>query len=154
MSDSESLKARVDRVRQLYSLNTLPNIVKDGYKDLNTNGRGVSVEFDVRQPPHPYWLNIHGLIDLNTSQSVSFAYPKQDRKAISNVSFKIQPGSLCILVGGNGQVHIIHCASTIRYTTLISYYRARAQYSSLLPASTMPPRGPFGYKTSRFRTFS
>lgn len=83
----------------LYTVNQLPNLVKDGYKELNTGGKGVSVEFEVCSP-----------VDMPTAprsfspESVTFGYPGEDNRAIEDVSFYLPPGALCVIVGGNGQV--------------------------------------------------
>lgn len=54
MSNSESLKSQITKVKELYDLDQLPNLVKDGYKDFKPGGQGVSVEFDVRSILCPF----------------------------------------------------------------------------------------------------
>jgi len=39
-------------------------------------------------------------------ESVAFRYPKKDTLAIENVSFHLPAGSLCAIVGGNGEIRI------------------------------------------------
>ncbi|KAF8323100.1 P-loop containing nucleoside triphosphate hydrolase protein [Clavulina sp. PMI_390] len=81
VQSSGSLRTQVASIRELYELDKLPNLVKDGYKPLESNGRGVSVDVE----------------------SVTFNYPGQDKPALRDVSFSLKPGDLCVIVGANGQ---------------------------------------------------
>lgn len=85
----------------LCTVNQLPNLVKDGYKELSCGGKGMSVEFEV-------WPNNScvSACHLPSPESVAFKYPGQDTLAIENVSFQLPPGALCVIVGANGQVRI------------------------------------------------
>ncbi|KAG1746811.1 P-loop containing nucleoside triphosphate hydrolase protein [Suillus lakei] len=79
-----NLAARFTGVRDLYEFKNVQNKVVDGIEPFPENqqslGGGISVEFS----------------------NVSFQYPDQDRCALRNVSFRIEAGQLCVIVGGNG----------------------------------------------------
>lgn len=53
VSNSGSLKSQITKVKELYDLDRLPNLVKDGYKDLKPGGKGVSIEFDASTAHRP-----------------------------------------------------------------------------------------------------
>ncbi|KIM85375.1 hypothetical protein PILCRDRAFT_817381 [Piloderma croceum F 1598] len=71
-------------VRRLYEIENISNKVVDGREPYPENHQmlndGISVEF----------------------RNVSFKYPGTEKYALKNVSFKIEPGHLCIIVGANG----------------------------------------------------
>ncbi|KAF8724831.1 hypothetical protein AX14_008579 [Amanita brunnescens Koide BX004] len=79
-----SIKDHIARVRNLYEVLEIPNKVPDGSVSFPENQKsleiGISIEF----------------------RSVSFRYPDTDRYALRNVSFKIETGQLCVLIGANG----------------------------------------------------
>ncbi len=39
---------------------------------------------------------------IGVCRNVSFKYPKSDSYALKNISFKIEQGQLCVIVGTNG----------------------------------------------------
>ncbi|KAG2045630.1 P-loop containing nucleoside triphosphate hydrolase protein [Suillus hirtellus] len=75
---------RLSRVREVYETENIRNEVVDGTEPFPENqqslANGISVEF----------------------RNVSFQYPGRDRSALRNVSFKIEAGHLCVVVGVNG----------------------------------------------------
>ncbi|KAL4065775.1 P-loop containing nucleoside triphosphate hydrolase protein [Scleroderma yunnanense] len=82
--ESFSLAEQFGSVRKLYEISTIANKVIDGAKPFPENQQalrnGISLEF----------------------RNVSFKYPGADKYALHNVSFKINAGQLCIIVGVNG----------------------------------------------------
>ncbi|KIL71102.1 hypothetical protein M378DRAFT_156053 [Amanita muscaria Koide BX008] len=81
---SDSLVDRLTGIRKLYEITELPNIVADGNLPFPENQRslelGIAIEF----------------------RNVSFKYPDTDTYVLHNVSFKVEKGQLCVLVGSNG----------------------------------------------------
>ncbi|KAF8323099.1 P-loop containing nucleoside triphosphate hydrolase protein [Clavulina sp. PMI_390] len=75
------IKSHITGIKQYYEADHFPNIVRDGHRELVCPGKGLSVEF----------------------KDVAFSYPGSKKKAIQHVSFKLNPGDLCVIVGGNGQ---------------------------------------------------
>ncbi|KAG2113033.1 P-loop containing nucleoside triphosphate hydrolase protein [Suillus discolor] len=79
-----TLASRLSRTRDLYEIENIRNEVVDGTEPFPENqqslANGISVEF----------------------RNVSFQYPGRDRCALRNVSFKIEAGQLCVVVGVNG----------------------------------------------------
>jgi ABC-type multidrug transport system fused ATPase/permease subunit len=67
-------------VRDLYETENVQNKVTDGTELFPSLRTGMSVEF----------------------RNVSFQYPDKEKHALQNVSFKIEAGQLCVIVGGNG----------------------------------------------------
>ncbi|KAI3619668.1 abc transporter related protein [Moniliophthora roreri] len=71
-------------IRQLYEIMEVPNRIADGDIPFPENTRslqyGIAVEF----------------------RNVSFRYPECEEYALRNVSFKIEQGQLCVIVGRNG----------------------------------------------------
>ncbi|KAH7884022.1 P-loop containing nucleoside triphosphate hydrolase protein [Phlebopus sp. FC_14] len=82
--ESFSLAEQFASVRKLYEISNIPNRVVDGKSPFPENRQalrnGVSVEF----------------------RNVSFRYPGAEKYALHNVSFKINAGQLCVIVGVNG----------------------------------------------------
>ncbi|KIY45697.1 P-loop containing nucleoside triphosphate hydrolase protein [Fistulina hepatica ATCC 64428] len=81
---SGSIVDKITSVRRLYELVNIPNRIEDGTEpypeDASSLRMGVSVEF----------------------RNVSFCYPGSTAYALRNVSFKINQGQLCVVVGKNG----------------------------------------------------
>ncbi|KAF8920579.1 P-loop containing nucleoside triphosphate hydrolase protein [Mucidula mucida] len=81
---SSSIVDNISRVRKLYEAENIPNKIADGttpYPENQADLRsGVSIEF----------------------RNVSFKYPDAPDYALQNVSFKIEQGQLCVIVGKNG----------------------------------------------------
>ncbi|KAG2053567.1 P-loop containing nucleoside triphosphate hydrolase protein [Suillus hirtellus] len=79
-----TLTTNLARIRDLYEIENIRNQVVDGTEPFPENqeslANGISVEF----------------------KNVSFQYPGRDRCALRNVSFKIEAGQLCVIVGVNG----------------------------------------------------
>ncbi|KAG1777294.1 P-loop containing nucleoside triphosphate hydrolase protein [Suillus placidus] len=79
-----SLAERFNGVRTLYELDDVRNKVADGTKpfpeDKQSLRSGISIEF----------------------RNVTFQYPGNEKHALQNVSFKIEAGQLCVIVGVNG----------------------------------------------------
>lgn len=79
-----SMAEQLVKLRQLYDVAQIPNIVKDGREpfpeDAQKMRAGLAIEF----------------------KNVSFKYPGSDTYALRNVSFNIFPGKLCVIVGSNG----------------------------------------------------
>ncbi|KAG2157762.1 P-loop containing nucleoside triphosphate hydrolase protein [Suillus bovinus] len=79
-----SLANHVPRIHAVYEIENMQNKVVDGTEPFPENqqslANGISVEF----------------------RNVSFQYPGRDRCALRNVSFKIEAGQLCVVVGVNG----------------------------------------------------
>ncbi|KAG1797107.1 P-loop containing nucleoside triphosphate hydrolase protein [Suillus plorans] len=79
-----TLATNLTRIRGVYELEKIQNQVVDGTEPFPENkqslANGISVEF----------------------KNVSFQYPGRDRCALRNVSFKIEAGQLCVVVGVNG----------------------------------------------------
>jgi len=42
-----SLRSQFASIKTLYTIDRLPNLIKDGYKALSCGGKGMSVEFEV-----------------------------------------------------------------------------------------------------------
>ncbi|KIJ45081.1 hypothetical protein M422DRAFT_251278 [Sphaerobolus stellatus SS14] len=86
LSQTASISDTFASIRQLYEIINIENQVKDGTKPFPENAAkvksGISIEF----------------------RNVSFKYPgvEGDRYAIKDVSFKIDAGQLCVIVGFNG----------------------------------------------------
>jgi len=81
----EQLRYSMSRVQQLYDLENTPQAIKDGYLSYptsRTSDKGMAFEL----------------------RNVSFTYPgsKSSTKALDDVSFRIDPGQLVVIVGANG----------------------------------------------------
>ncbi|KAJ4475531.1 P-loop containing nucleoside triphosphate hydrolase protein [Lentinula aciculospora] len=82
---ADTLRQYISRLQHLYDLEKATPTIKDG---------------DISYPPEKH--SDKGMsLELN---HVSFSYPgsKEDTKALSNVSFRIEPGELVVIVGANG----------------------------------------------------
>ncbi|KAI0363046.1 P-loop containing nucleoside triphosphate hydrolase protein [Pilatotrama ljubarskyi] len=84
MHSSQSFVAQLGQVRKLYEVVEVPNKVQDGTipfpEDASQIRSGIALEF----------------------RDVSFKYPGSENYALRNVSFSINAGQLCIIVGANG----------------------------------------------------
>ncbi|KAF8624812.1 hypothetical protein AX15_005699 [Amanita polypyramis BW_CC] len=84
VDNSDSIMDRVASIRNLYEIIGLPNKIPDGTVPYPENQRslemGMSIEF----------------------RNVTFKYPDTDNYALRDVSFKIEKGQLCVLIGVNG----------------------------------------------------
>ncbi|OCH83861.1 P-loop containing nucleoside triphosphate hydrolase protein [Obba rivulosa] len=82
--ESKYLTEELADVRRLYDVEKIPNRIVDGAdpfpEDMQKINTGISVEF----------------------RNVSFKYPGANTYALSNASFKLLAGQLCIIVGSNG----------------------------------------------------
>ncbi|KAL1662506.1 P-loop containing nucleoside triphosphate hydrolase protein [Schizophyllum commune] len=79
-----SIAEKFASVRKMYEVANIPNRVQDGKEsfpeDPSTLRLGISVEF----------------------RNVSFKYPGSDAWALKDVSFKVERGQLCVILGANG----------------------------------------------------
>ncbi|KAH9054292.1 HlyB/MsbA family ABC transporter [Lactarius vividus] len=79
-----SISDRLSSLRRLYEAENIPNKVVDGTIPFPENAQsissGISLEF----------------------RNVSFRYPGSEQYALRDVSFKVLPGQLCVIVGSNG----------------------------------------------------
>ncbi|KAK7437148.1 hypothetical protein VKT23_018775 [Stygiomarasmius scandens] len=81
----DQLRYSMSRVQQLYDLENTPPAIKDGclsYPTSRTSDKGMAFEL----------------------RNVSFTYPgsKSSTKALDDVSFRVDPGQLVVIVGANG----------------------------------------------------
>ncbi|KAG1825440.1 uncharacterized protein BJ212DRAFT_1314024 [Suillus subaureus] len=78
------LAAKLADIRSIYAIDDVKNKVVDGLEpfpeDRQSLRSGISIEF----------------------RNVSFQYPGAERYALRNVSFKIEAGRLCVIIGMNG----------------------------------------------------
>ncbi|KZT08913.1 P-loop containing nucleoside triphosphate hydrolase protein [Laetiporus sulphureus 93-53] len=79
-----SIADQLATVRKLYNIVNIPNRVPDGNvpfpEDTQKVKGGISVEF----------------------KNVSFRYPGAENYAVRDLSFRLSPGQLCVIVGANG----------------------------------------------------
>ncbi|KII86507.1 hypothetical protein PLICRDRAFT_44105 [Plicaturopsis crispa FD-325 SS-3] len=84
LEQTGSISEQLADVRKLYEIVNIPNTIVDGREPFPENQQaltsGIAVEF----------------------RNVSFRYPGSTEYALKNVSFKIEPGQLCVIVGSNG----------------------------------------------------
>ncbi|KAF7986144.1 hypothetical protein HWV62_38510 [Athelia sp. TMB] len=84
IDETANIAEQLASVRKLYEIDSIKNKVADGKEPYPENRQsllnGISVEF----------------------KNVSFIYPGTEKLALDNVSFKVEPGQLCIIVGANG----------------------------------------------------
>lgn len=82
--ETGSIAEKLSSVKRLYEVGNIPNRVVDGNEsfpeDQQSLEMGISVEF----------------------RNVTFKYPGSDSYALHDVSFKIEKGQLCVIVGANG----------------------------------------------------
>ncbi|KAI0286209.1 P-loop containing nucleoside triphosphate hydrolase protein [Russula brevipes] len=74
------LASQLSNLRAIYAVRNIQNQVVDGTERLETSCEGISLEFD----------------------NVSFQYPGSQVYALNRVSFRVQQGQLCVIVGFNG----------------------------------------------------
>ncbi|KAH8996470.1 P-loop containing nucleoside triphosphate hydrolase protein [Lactarius hatsudake] len=90
-----SISDRLSSLRKLYEAENIPNKVVDGTIPFPENAQsisdGISLEFRCT-------LGVASGIHRN----VSFRYPGSEQYALRDVSFKVLPGQLCVIVGSNG----------------------------------------------------
>jgi ABC-type multidrug transport system fused ATPase/permease subunit len=83
-SSAIPLATKLTNIRSIYAIDNVKNRVVDGLEpfpeDRQSLRSGISIEF----------------------RNVSFQYPGAERYALRNVSFKIEAGQLCVIVGTNG----------------------------------------------------
>ncbi|KAI0716185.1 P-loop containing nucleoside triphosphate hydrolase protein [Cerioporus squamosus] len=84
VSETQGIDDQLQSVRDVYELADIPNIVPDGTVSYPEQGEsieaGIALEF----------------------RNVSFKYPDTDNYALRNISFRLLPGQLCVIVGSNG----------------------------------------------------
>ena len=102
LDQTSSMSETFASIRRLYEMNNVPNQLVDGSEPYPENKQtlstGIAFEFMWVHFFPGYWEsgNVFHFRD------VSFKYPGSDHYAIRNVSFKIEAGQLCVLVGFNG----------------------------------------------------
>ncbi|PIL27886.1 ATP-binding cassette transporter [Ganoderma sinense ZZ0214-1] len=81
---AKSVGHQLESVKKLYEVVNIQNVVKDGTvpfpEDTAQLRSGIELEF----------------------RNVSFKYPDTEKWALRNISFKLLPGQLCVIVGANG----------------------------------------------------
>ncbi|RPD56246.1 P-loop containing nucleoside triphosphate hydrolase protein [Lentinus tigrinus ALCF2SS1-7] len=84
VSRTNGIEEQIQAVRNVYELADIPNVVSDGTVAFPENGEsieaGIALEF----------------------RNVSFKYPDTDNYALRDISFRLLPGQLCVIVGSNG----------------------------------------------------
>ncbi|KAG6819629.1 hypothetical protein H0H93_010049 [Arthromyces matolae] len=83
-NETGSLTQKFADIRRLYAVENIPNRVLDGTESFPEDGRslelGISIEF----------------------RNVYFRYPTSEVYVLKDVSFRIEKGQLCVIVGANG----------------------------------------------------
>ncbi|KAI0288518.1 HlyB/MsbA family ABC transporter [Russula brevipes] len=84
LDQTGNVSARLSALRKLYEAGNIANQVADGTVPFPENEQsmrdGISLEF----------------------RDVSFQYPGSEDHALRNISFKVGPGQLCVIIGSNG----------------------------------------------------
>ncbi|KAF8494576.1 HlyB/MsbA family ABC transporter [Russula emetica] len=84
LQQTGTVSGRLSALRKLYEAGNIPNQVMDGTVPFPENAQsirdGISLEF----------------------RDVSFQYPGSEEYALRNISFKVGPGQLCVIIGSNG----------------------------------------------------
>ncbi|TFK83989.1 P-loop containing nucleoside triphosphate hydrolase protein [Polyporus arcularius HHB13444] len=84
VSRTQGIDEQLQSVRNVYELEDIPNLVPDGTVSFPEKGEsietGIALEF----------------------RNVSFKYPDTDNYALRDISFRLLPGQLCVIVGSNG----------------------------------------------------
>ncbi|KAL4265122.1 Type 1 protein exporter [Pleurotus pulmonarius] len=84
LDETRSVADQLSRIRNIYEVGNIPNKIADGKEPYPENQQsltmGMGIEF----------------------RNVSFKYPGSEEYALHNVSFKIERGQLCVIVGSNG----------------------------------------------------
>jgi len=84
LQQTGNVSERLSALRKLYEAGNIPNQVIDGTVPFPENEQsirdGISLEF----------------------RDVSFKYPGSEEYALRNISFKVGPGQLCVIIGSNG----------------------------------------------------
>ncbi|KAF6748428.1 HlyB/MsbA family ABC transporter [Ephemerocybe angulata] len=75
---------KLQAVRKLYDVSAVPNKVEDGHLPFPENQNNLLTGFEIE------------------FRKVSFGYPGNEALALDNVSFKLEEGQLCVIVGDNG----------------------------------------------------
>jgi len=75
---------KLQAVRKLYDVAAVPNKVEDGHLPFPENQRSLASGFEIE------------------FRKVSFRYPGNDMLALENISFRLDEGQLCVIVGDNG----------------------------------------------------
>ncbi|KAF9456687.1 P-loop containing nucleoside triphosphate hydrolase protein [Collybia nuda] len=82
--ETGSISDKLSNVRKIYEVGIIPNKIPDGttpFPEVHQSpNAGLSIEF----------------------RNVSFRYPGNDSYALRHISFKIEQGQLCVIVGANG----------------------------------------------------
>jgi ABC-type multidrug transport system fused ATPase/permease subunit len=107
-------------LRTLYEAIEIVNQIKDGdisYPGPTSTELGMKVEFKC---VCRLLLCRHMRRIISFLRSVSFTYPKKEGPALQGMSFAIQAGQLCVIVGENGCGKVRHSGLTakVRLTSL------------------------------------
>lgn len=111
-------------LRTLYEAIEIANQVKDGdvsYPGSTSTDLGMKIEFR-RVPPSSVSL-YHVLRSNEFSRSVSFTYPQKGTPALQDLSFTIEPGQLCVIVGENGCGKVCQSRPTVGYCLTFPVHR-------------------------------
>lgn len=108
--DTNSIADSLAAVRQLYEITKIPNRVKVQVLNEKSPKDPSETSIEHNQDPDDPLLGIpfpedQQSLELGISVEfchVSFKYPGSDSYALKNVSFKIERGQLCVIVGNNG----------------------------------------------------
>lgn len=102
LEQTGSIAEQLATVRKLYEVTNIPNRIPDGNQaypeDTSKVKHGISVEFRYDRFHRMFALNSEGI----SCRNVSFVYPGAQNYALQNVSFKLEQGQLCVVVGANG----------------------------------------------------
>jgi len=117
--DGKTIAQWLQNLRQAYEAITIENKLVDGvvpYPQTKDSGEkeaidgdtGVKIEFKYVAALYSTLLaSLANTEYLRFCRDVTFSYPDAPRPALQNMSFKIEPGQLCVIVGENGS----KCAS-------------------------------------------
>lgn len=90
-------------IRDIYELTNIPNKVVDGVDryplNIPTDSSEIGMRVEFRLVFEFFLKTFHDL----THRNVSFRYPSAEKCSLKQVSFKIEPGQLCVVVGANGE---------------------------------------------------
>lgn len=91
-----SISDRLSSLRQMYEASNIANTIVDGTTPFPENQQsirdGIAVEFRY----FFYRFSVDFLVFIQVSRKVSFRYPGSEDYALRDVSFKVNPGQLCV----------------------------------------------------------
>ena len=90
-----SMSERLSSLRQMYEASNIANTVVDGTTPFPENQQsirdGIAIEFR-----YFYRFSVDFLAFIQVSRNVSFRYPGSEDYALRDISFKVNPGQLCV----------------------------------------------------------